>query len=151
VSEREEQVVINSVRVWQGELLKYVESFMRALNEIESITDEGDRITLIMKISGLLAIVKYVIEDFANWIRAPQVQAVISEDLLRELLAQAKSLAKQALMMDAEHTSKFAELLNNLTPQQMELLKLIYRTQTQQRGQVEQPQQEQQHEAPRYI
>ncbi len=149
MSSKEEEIVLQSVKAWQRELNNYVESFMRSLDEIEKTTDEGDRIALIMKISRFLGIAKYVIEDFSNWLRSPQVQAVISEDLLKELFAQMKSLAKLALTIDIEHTSKFAELLNNLSPHQVELLKLIYRSQ--QGGQTQQSQEQQQQEAPRII
>ena len=139
----------DELQAWAENLLKYVDDFRETIKFIESIDDSGDRLALINKAMFMLQQIKKIIDDFATWLVTPNVQAVITEDLLRELLNQLKNLAIEAVSIDADHTSKFVDRLMQVADNPPAELRLIKKIQLERAG--IQPQTQQERRPPQVI
>ncbi len=150
----EDKVIKKIMENWADEIMHIVDAFNSELKDVDSIDAGGDRMEKIAKIYFLLSKIEKVVNDFKAWLRYPSVQVFITDEMLSELIAEFQQVAHRMLVIDIDHTSKFAEHVIKHTDEHIPALRLIRRIELERQGiQPEQAQQQQQEEGgtPMYI
>ena len=150
----EDKVIKKIMENWADEIMHAVDAFNRELKDVDSIDVGGDRMEKIAKIYFLLSKIEKVVNDFKAWLKYPSVQVFITDEMLSELFAEFQQVAHRMLVIDIDHTSKFAEHVIKHTDEHIPALRLIRRIELERQGiRPEQIQQQQQEEggAPMYI
>jgi len=144
-SSDEDRIIKRAMEAWADEIMHTVDTFTSELKDVDSIDASGDRLEKIAKIYFLLSKIEKVINDFKAWLRYPSVQVFITDEMLSELFTEFQQVARKMLVIDIEHSSKFAEHVIKHTDERIPALRFIRRIELERQGirpeQVEQRQQ----------
>ncbi len=149
-SRSEEEAIRISLNQWVSRLRRFVDEFNATMRDVDSLDSRGDRMEKIMKAMYLLSIIENIVADFKNWLMSPHVRIFITDELLDELFTDLQQVAHRMLVIDATHTSKFAEEVVKNIDKHMPILKLIYKIEMGRQG-IQIPQPQKQQEYPRYL
>ena len=142
----EDRIIKRVMESWVDEIMHAIDVFNRELKDVDSIDASGDRMEKIAKIYFLLSKIEKVVNDFKAWLRYPSVQVFITDEMLSELIAEFQQVAHRMLVIDIEHTSKFAEHVIKHTDEYIPVLRLIRRIELERQGIPPEPAQQQRQE-----
>ena len=141
----EDRIIKKIMENWADEIMHTVDTFNSELKDVDSIDAGGDRLEKIAKIYFLLSKIEKVVNDFKTWLRYSTVQVFITDEMLSELFTEFQQVARRMLVIDIEHSSKFAEHVIKHTDEHIPALRLIRRIEMEKQGiQPEQAEQQQQ-------
>jgi len=141
----ENRIIKRAIEAWVDKIMHEVDTFNTDLRDVDSIDASGDRMDKITKIYFLLSKIEKVVNDFKTWLRYPSVQVFITDEMLSELIAEFQQVAHRMLVIDIEHTGKFAEHVIKHVDEYIPALRLIRRIEMEGQGiSPEQSQQQQQ-------
>jgi hypothetical protein len=146
----EDKMIKKIMENWVDEIMHAVDTFNRELKDVDSIDASGDRLEKIAKIYFLLSKIEKVVNDFKAWLRYPSVQVFITDEMLSELIAELQQVAHRMLVIDIDHTSKFAEHVVKHTDEHIPALRLIRRIEMEKQG-IRPEQQQQEGGTPMFI